>query len=138
MTATSRKNRAGFETTSRLLAQVVNEGLAAATVKTSGNMHQEYLILTRHQESFENPERWVKVGLLPDTHYELRDGQVISLVRPGNMKPLISIGTLFMETEVLEPEVIFEHMRPWLLNVADESLLQEIGRELKNSSDNQG
>jgi hypothetical protein len=43
-----------------------------------------------------------------------------------------------METEVLEPEVIFEHMRPWLLNVADESLLQEIGRELKNSSDNQG
>ncbi|KAJ5872013.1 uncharacterized protein N7529_004366 [Penicillium soppii] len=137
MTATSRKNRAGFETTSRLLAQVVNEGLAAATVKTSGNMHQEYLILTRHQESFENPERWVKVGLLPDTHYELRDGQVISLVRPGNMKPLISIGTFSMETEVLEPEVIFEHMRPWLLNVADESLLQEIGRELKNSSDNQ-
>ncbi|KAJ5972508.1 uncharacterized protein N7479_002426 [Penicillium vulpinum] len=138
MTATSRKNRAGFETTSRLLAQVVNEGLATARVKTSGNMHQEYLILTSHQESFENPERWVKAGLLPDTHYELRDGQVISLVRPGNLKPLISIGTFSMETEVLEPEVIFEHMRPWLLNVADESLLQEIGRELKNSSDNQG
>jgi hypothetical protein len=95
MTATSRKNRAGFETTSRLLAQVVNEGLAAATVKTSGNMHQEYLILTRHQESFENPERWVKVGLLPDTHYELRDGQVISLVRPGNMKPLISRNAFY-------------------------------------------
>ncbi|KAJ5757131.1 uncharacterized protein N7511_007313 [Penicillium nucicola] len=137
MTVNSRKSRGRFETTSRLLAQVVNEGLATATVKTSGHMNQKYLILTSHQESSENPERWVKVGLLPDTHYELRDGRVISLVRPGSFKPVISIGTLSIETEVLEPEEIFEHMRPWLLNVADESLLQEIGRELKNSSDNQ-
>jgi hypothetical protein len=138
MTAPSAKERAYFETTRRLLAEIINEGLASATVTVCQSTGQQALILTDSLASPADPENWVKVCLLPNRNLGLKDGKVISLVRPANLQPPVTIGSSSNKTESFDPEEIFEHICPWLSRDADPALLKEIGRELKNSRDNQG
>jgi hypothetical protein len=138
MTALPAKERAYFETTRRLLAEIVNEGLASATVTVCQSTEQQALILTDNFESPADSESWVKVSLLPNTNLGLKDGKVISLVRPANLQQPVTIASNSAEKESLDPEEIFEHICPWLSRDADAALLKVIGKELKNSRDNQG
>ncbi|KAE8386171.1 IucC family-domain-containing protein [Aspergillus alliaceus] len=136
MTVLSRYDQACFETTRRLLAEIINEGLATARVAITDSTRQ--LVITSNSEHLrKTPERWVKIGLLQGAYIGLKDGKVVSLVRPENLTPPPMVFDDCTERPVLDPEVIFSFMRPWFLDEADDSLLREIGKELKNSSNNQ-
>jgi hypothetical protein len=80
MTVLTAQGRACFETTRRLLAETINEGLASAAVTLCQPTEQRCLVLTSNFENRANPENWAKVCLLPDTYLGLKDGKVISLV----------------------------------------------------------
>jgi hypothetical protein len=131
-----------FETTKRLLTEVVNEGLATATVEALDSSKERFLVLTSNSRDAERPAtNKIRVSLQPDTHVCLRDGQVISLVRPDSLRPPVVLsnddGTDIKTA--LRPEAIFDAMRPWLLDdVAGGPMLEEIGKELANSCNNQG
>lgn len=135
------QNEANLEATRRLLAEVVNEGLATATVESLNSSEERFLVLSGNSRDAERPaSNRIRVGLQPDTHICLRDGKVISLVRPNNLRPPVILsddnGTDVKTT--LNPETIFDAMRPWLMDDgADEPMLEEIGKELANSCNNQ-
>lgn len=142
MTVFPHHNEANLEATKRLLAEVVNEGLVSATVESLDPSEERFLVLSSNSEHAQRPNtNRIRVSLQPDTHICLRDGQVISLVRPNSLKPPVILsddnGTGVKTT--LQPETIFDAMRPWLLDDgADEPMLEEIGKELANSCNNQG
>ncbi|OQE21277.1 hypothetical protein PENSTE_c012G04829 [Penicillium steckii] len=141
MTVFPHQNEANLEATKRLLAEVVNEGLVSATVESLDSSEERFLVLSSNSEHAQRPNtNRIRVNLRPDTHICLRDGQVISLVRPNSLQPPVILsddnGTDVKTT--LQPETIFDAMRPWLLDDgADEPMLEEIGKELANSCNNQ-
>ena len=138
--AQSWSDRASFETTKRLLAEVVNEGLAGATLETSESTKQQRLILQRNQSSSLKSERWVEVNLRPGTYTGIQGGKVVSLVRAESLQPPVTLGdTTLGKRQELDPEIILEFMSSWIVgDDVDEILLRAIGKELKNSSNNQG
>ncbi|KAF7593530.1 hypothetical protein BBP40_011258 [Aspergillus hancockii] len=137
MTVIARHDRACFETTRRLLAEIINEGLATATANTLDSTKQRYLVISSNYERLETPEKYMKVSLQPGAYVGLKDSKVVSLVRPENFEPPVVILEDTTERVVLDPELVLDFMRPWLQDGANELLLTEIGKELKNSSNNQ-
>ncbi|EYE97444.1 uncharacterized protein EURHEDRAFT_513335 [Aspergillus ruber CBS 135680] len=132
----SKHNQALFETTKRLLAEVVNEGLVDATI--GGSKYDQFLYLnSRLHAAGENDRKWVKVSLQPGTVLETRDGKVACVVRPDSLQPPVVIGNGDAEEEELDPGVLFKNLSPWLVEDADEEILNEIALELGNSARNQ-
>lgn len=139
MTFLSYHDRASFETTKRLLAELVNEGLVRATLKFSEGKQQQHLILYNNQTSLSKSQKWVEVNVRRGTYVGMQDDKVVTLVRAENLQPPVTIvdGTAAGKGQ-LDPEAILNFMIPWLVIDASESLLIKVGRELKNSSINQG
>ena len=133
----SKHSQALFETTKRLLAEVINEGLVDATVGGSKTDQCLYLNSRLHAAG-ENVHKWVKVGLQPGTVLETRDGKVACVVRPDSLQPPVVIGNGDGEEEELDPGALFRFLSPWLVEDADEEILNEIALELGNSARNQG
>lgn len=69
----------------------------------------------------------------------MRGDNVVTLVRAESLLPPVRIGNGTTGVrEELDPEILLNFMMPWLVSEASEELLIEVGRELKNSSINQG
>lgn len=132
----SKHSQALFETTKRLLAEVVNEGLVDATI--GGSKNDQCLYLNSRLQATENDRKWVKVGLQPGTVLETRDGKVACVVRPDSLQPPVVVGNGDGEEEDLDPGAFFKFLSPWLVEDADEEILNEIALELGNSARNQG
>jgi hypothetical protein len=138
MSILCRRNRALFETTKRLLSQIVNEGLACATIKRSESPMQRLLCLHNRLSPTAEDGRWVTVSLQPGTRIEVQGDRVVSLVRPDSLQPPVVIGDTTIEREELDPGTIFRFIRCWLADDASETVLEQIAQELRNSADNQG
>ncbi|BCR87918.1 uncharacterized protein ACHE_40483S [Aspergillus chevalieri] len=132
----SKHSQALFETTKRLLAEVVNEGLVDATI--GGSKNNPYLYLHRRSPAMENDRKWLKVGLQPGIMLETRDGKVTAVVRPDSLQQPVVISNGSGEEEELDPGILFQFLSPWLVEDADEDILNEIALELGNSARNQG
>jgi len=132
----SKHSQALFETTKRLLAEIVNEGLVDATI--GGSKNDQYLYLHSHLPAAKNASKRFKVGLRPGTVLETRDGKVAAVVRPDSLQPPVVIGNGDGQEEELNPEILFRFLSPWLIKDADEDTLNEIALELGNSARNQG
>ncbi|EYE96808.1 uncharacterized protein EURHEDRAFT_514051 [Aspergillus ruber CBS 135680] len=121
-----------FETTKRLLAEIVNEGLVDATI--GGSKNDQYLYLHSHLPAAKNASKSFKVGLRPGTVLETRDGKVAAVVRPDSLQPPVVIGNGDGQEEEHNPEILFRFLSPWLIKDADEDTLNEIALELGNSA----
>lgn len=133
---TSKHSQALFETTKRLLAEIINEGLVDATI--GGSKNDQYLYLHSHLPAANDASNGFKVGLRPGTVLETRDGKVAAVVRPDSLQPPVVIGYGNGQEEELNPEILFRFLSPWLIKDADEDTLNEIALELGNSARNQG
>lgn len=131
----SKHSQALFETTKRLLAEVVNEGLVDATI--GGSKNDPYLYLHSRLPATKNDRKWLKVGLQPGTVLETRDGKVAAVVRPDSLQQPVVISNGGGEEEELDPGTLFQFLSPWLVEDADEDILNEIALELGNSARNQ-
>ncbi|KAF4231520.1 hypothetical protein CNMCM8980_005309 [Aspergillus fumigatiaffinis] len=102
MTVISRYDQACFETTRRLLAEIVNEGLATATV-TSIDSARQLVITSNYEHVQKNPERCVKINLLQGAYIGLKDSKLVSLVRPENLTPPLMYHRLCYAQAPLDP-----------------------------------
>lgn len=134
MTIPSRHERALFETTRRVLAEAVNEGLAYAKLEDTTPGGPQMLCL----QSIQRPQgpSLVKVAVKAGTPIEIRGERVLSAVRPDSLQPPVIVADT--GDEELDPGLIFKSLSISLRDVASEGVLDEIGQELRNSADNQG
>ncbi|KAK6810722.1 hypothetical protein RU639_013573 [Aspergillus parasiticus] len=130
MTALTRHDQALFETTRRVLAEVVNEGLVRAKVKVTAPGGPGTLCLLSPQDA-----SWVKVGVTPGTVIEMKEDRVVSVVRPESLQPPVIVGET--GNQELDPGAILGVLSALLKDVADEMVLEAIVQELRNSTTNQ-
>lgn len=131
----SRHDQASFETTKRLLAELVNEGLVDAKLENSTPTSSHHLCL----RSLLGPQdaTCVRVGLVADTVVERQDDRVISVVRPDTLQPPVSLGNAM--NQELDPGTIFKFLSPGFIDSTGEKVIaEEIIEELRNSARNQG
>lgn len=132
----SQRNQALFETTKRLLCEIINEGLADATIEAPEPGGQRQLCLYNRNCS-QSGDR-VTVNLEPDTIIEMKEDRVISVVRPDSLKPSVLMIKGDTRNQELDPEILFRFMSPWFMGEASETVLEEMAQELRNSANNQG
>lgn len=140
----TRQDDALFETTRRLLAEIINEGLVEATVATATDKNRQtiqYLYLHPRQDvSVADDARWVRVSVRRDTPLETKDGRVAVVVRPDCLEMPVTIGSKedSKGDEELDPGVLFRFVSTWLAEDAGPDVLNGIALELQNSARNQG
>ncbi|KAK6829130.1 hypothetical protein RU639_003328 [Aspergillus parasiticus] len=130
MTALTRHDQALFETTRRVLAEVVNEGLVRAKVEVTASEGPGTLCLLGPQDV-----SWVKVGVTPGTVIEMKEDRVVSVIRPESLQPPVIVEET--GNQELDPGTIFAVLSALLKDVADETVLEAIVQELRNSATNQ-
>lgn len=142
MVSRSYQDYSSFETTKRLLAQLVNEELAIARISTvpkSGSTKDESYRLTLHgSQGTEASERWLKVNVRHDTLVNTKADRVIPILRPESLQPPVVLGNEISEKEELNPATIFHFISGWFTQVAETSLLETVADELRETAANQG
>ncbi|KAG8688762.1 hypothetical protein FRC11_004822, partial [Ceratobasidium sp. 423] len=135
---------AALETTSRLLAALVNEGLALATIEDLNDVSS--LVLWSHNELNVNPTR-ILVSLRQESKYELVlpttqiAGEAIKPVISPEFDPADVLGPVMIrhpdgrEQALYRPEEVFDVVGPWICD--KQQVLTKLRGELQNSADNQ-
>ncbi|KAI7781602.1 hypothetical protein LA080_014500 [Diaporthe eres] len=128
---------AQFETSRRLIACLVNEGMIDASVDQSG-----YLNLRQPKESKDSKGPTVRVGLTGDAAREWLESTSKPYLQPSELSVPIMIrrGQDGQAEDVAEtdPTVLFSLMSPWFIteNTSQEAV-DTITRQLKSSAENQ-
>ncbi|KAJ5637418.1 IucC family-domain-containing protein [Penicillium lividum] len=133
MTVLTKRDQALFETTRRVLAEVVNEGLVHAKVEinASGLPH----ILCLYSVLRPQDEILVKVAMKAGSVVQIRNDRVVSVVRPDSLQtPVVIVAT---GDQGLDPGTIFRCLSTSFNDLADESVLDTMVQELRNSANNQ-
>ena len=134
MTILSKHDQAFFETTKRVLAELVNEGLVHATLEVAAPGISQTLCLC----SVLHPQdgALVKVAIKVDTFFETKKDRVVSVVRPDSLQTPVTI--VKTGDEELDPGTLFKILSTSFSNLADEEVLDAMVQELRNSANNQG
>ncbi|KNG82968.1 hypothetical protein ANOM_008953 [Aspergillus nomiae NRRL 13137] len=130
MTVPSWHDQALFETTRRVLAELVNEGLVDAKVEVTVPGGSQVLCLLSTQDDI-----CIRVGIKPGTVIEMKEDHVISVVRPASLQPPVVLGDT--GNQELDPGAIFGLLSASFQDTADRTVLEAIAQELRNSAGNQ-
>ncbi|KAL4899549.1 hypothetical protein BDW74DRAFT_183656 [Aspergillus multicolor] len=133
VTNSSIKDLARFETTKRLLAQLVNEGFAVAT--TTSTPPQQIVLSSAQNREARGKERTIRVHLRADTLIRTEDARVVPILRPECLAPPVLLCNKDAgEGEELEPGAVFRFICPWLLHVTEGTFLNTMAEQLKNTA----
>ncbi|CAG7916597.1 unnamed protein product [Penicillium olsonii] len=133
MTILSRRDQASFETTKRVIAQIVNEGLAFAKLECPTSEEPQILCLQSKLDPQDGS--LVKVTIKTGTIIETRDGIVVSVIKPDSLQPPATIaGTGCGE---FDPGTLFKLLSISFKDIISEKILNEMVDELRNSAANQ-
>ena len=133
--------QAAFETSKRLLAQIVNEGLlTASTLHINGGSAMWLCFKSPDYSSNEIGTRAVMVTICPDTAVGIMQGEkVVSLLRPESLRlPIVLEGASGEMSIEHDPGKLFALLHGWFEGKAVADLRDEIITELQNSAANQG
>lgn len=133
MVVFNKRDQASFETTKRLLAELVNEGLCHAEIEISREGMQRMFLRCRSGSHNDTP---LSVTLKNDTVVEMKDNLVVSVLRPDCLEPPVMVHSL--EIETCDPEILLKHISSWFTSDVSDTLLNDIGRELHHCARNQG
>ncbi|GIC86385.1 siderophore [Aspergillus udagawae] len=128
MTVPTIQDRSRFETTKRLLAQLVNEGFAVSTL-----IHQQLIFHSANGDK----ELWIRAHCRPDTLIHTEGTRVLPPLRPECLQPPVLLGKGDSETEELEPGAIFRFILPWFTHNAEESFLETMADQLRSTAEMQ-
>ncbi|KAF7183071.1 hypothetical protein CNMCM7691_002906 [Aspergillus felis] len=128
MTVPTTQDRSRFETTKRLLAQLVNEGFAVCTL-----IHQQLIFHSANGDK----ELWIRAHRRHDTVINTEGTRVLPPLRPECLQPPVFLGKGDSETQELEPGAIFRFILPWFTHTVEESILETIADQLRNSAEMQ-
>ena len=143
MGAVSKRDKACFETTRRLLSHLINEGLCSVSVEPNLSGGLRWLCLhDKNNVPEAHTSSRVKVHITTATSVAIESGQVISSVRPDQLvAPVLlefNLQSPLSTRKELDPGVIFENVYPWFQKICEPSTKDLIKRELQNSAANQG
>ncbi|PYH31522.1 uncharacterized protein BO87DRAFT_122445 [Aspergillus neoniger CBS 115656] len=128
------RRRALFETTRRVLASAVNEGLASATIVRS--IHPN-LVLCLHDPAG-IVETWIKCGLRNSAYVENNDGRVTGFLRADDLLPPVLTQAVEGEvSEDLDPGAICRIICIWQPENFPSAAVDTLVKEVRNSADNQ-
>lgn len=139
MKVTSIRQQAQFQTTKRLVSQLVNERLATASLDTKSSATARYICITC-LPGYDGPasKRRVKVCVRLQTPIALENGSIVSLIRPQSLEPSIFLCENDQEIFELAPKVVFHFISPWLMNSTNGLGLQRVEAELETAAMFQG
>ncbi|KAF7128317.1 hypothetical protein CNMCM5793_002859 [Aspergillus hiratsukae] len=128
MTAPAIQDQSRFETTKRLLAQLVNEGFAVITL-----FHQQLIFHSANGDK----QLWIRANRRHDTLLQTEGTRVLAPLRPECLQPPVLLGKGDSETEELEPGTIFRFIFSWFTHTADGSFLQTMADQLGSTAEMQ-
>lgn len=141
MENTSKHHQALFETTSRLISHLVNEGLCFATIKSPSSNGNHWLCLNSRNPTVEsNVITRMKVAMPSITSARLDcAGRLVSLIRPSQLTSPVILERERDSWEELDPAVIWDAVYCWLyVQDEDRSIKDLIHNQLENATKNQG
>lgn len=125
-----------FETTKRLLAALINEGLAHATIKGEKEEPHRSIYLRSYDSS--RQDQSIVVQTTPGALIEDRNGEVLPVIQPSMLCPPVIVTGKGTRSTMTDPGDIFTFISPWFEDMASQQILQEISHHLRNSGSNQG
>lgn len=139
MAVISIRHQAQFETTRRLVSQLVNERLAPAALEKASPTERSYLCI-KSPTTYHGPAsgRRLKISIKPGTNITLKDGSVISWIRPQALEPNVMLCDKNEEIFELAPGAVFLFILPWLENKKNTAALQRVQLELELAAMFQG
>ncbi|KAJ5095260.1 hypothetical protein N7532_007551 [Penicillium argentinense] len=132
MFALSINDQARFETTKRLLGQLVNERLVSATSVTEPSTGTRYLCICNPKTSDGSAcQRRVKVEIHAEARVKSKDGFVVSWIRPQILEPRVLLCDKDEEISELDPKRVFRFISPWLADDSNGEATQRVEAELE-------
>ncbi|KAL4893558.1 ferric iron reductase FhuF-like transporter-domain-containing protein [Aspergillus ambiguus] len=135
MTRDSLADDAKFETTRRLLAELINEGLVEA-IDHSPHCHQRQLYLQNRTKDFQG-QMWATVNLRPEAIVVIKNTKVQPIIRPADLTRPVIIKINQNEAEELDPGVLVSFLIPSVPAHIGIEVIDDIALELRNSAANQ-
>ena len=133
-------SKSGFETTSRLLAAIANEGLAVATVAQLATGSRLGLCFSSNDTPRQSTSQSIWVGLVANLPYDEPRMCLLQLLHPDDLRPPIYYwdddSAAPKEGIELDPSTVFATVCQWL--GSDKEVQQQIIEELNSSVVNQG
>ncbi|GLA18271.1 siderophore [Aspergillus niger] len=133
------RRRALFETTKRVLASAINDGIACATLE-SCNCPSPLLCLRSPGGTMASDEdAWIKCGMRADAYVETDGGRVVGFVRADDLLGPVLTQNLNGEiSEELDPGVICGVICRWRSRQDESDAVEILVKEVRNSANNQG
>jgi hypothetical protein len=139
MDALSIRQQAQFETTKRLVSQLVNERLVAASLDAKSSTAARYICITCPR-GYDGPalNRRLKVYTQLKMPIVSEGGSIVSLVRPLSLEPRVFLCEDEQEIFELDQKAIFQFISPWLINSTNKVGLQRVEAGLETAAMFQG
>ncbi|PYH68019.1 uncharacterized protein BO88DRAFT_368042 [Aspergillus vadensis CBS 113365] len=128
------RRQALFETTKRVLASAVNEGLASGTIERS--IRSNLVLCLRDPAGI--GESWIKCGLRNSAYVENNDRKIIGFLRADDLlPPVLTQAVEGKVSEELDPGVICRIICLWQPEHFPSAAVETLMEEVRNSADNQ-
>lgn len=129
------RRRAHFETTKRVLAAAVNEGMAIGTIETSASP----VLLLRAPYPETDDGRWIKCGVHADAYAEKDGDRVVGFLQAEDLlTPVLTGSTPGEGSEELDPVVLCRIICDWQPESVEKGGLESLMMEVQSATDNQG
>lgn len=135
------REKASFETTKRLLAQLVNEGLLHADICIPKAAEGYLLRLTSNRSAqISTGIVAVTVQCQSNAYLHVEQNRILPILRPEYLEPPVLVelsnGNAIRETD---PAEIFRYLSTWLSSKSlGAAAVEQIADELSNTVSNQG
>ena len=127
-----------FETTKRLLAALINEGLISARISGSKQEPHRIIHLSQNDAISDDTSFPIAVQVTPGALIEDRNGEVLPVIQPNMLYPPVVVIREGMEEKMVDPGQVFDVISPWFKGTASQSAIDDISRRLRSSGSNQG
>ncbi|GKZ19150.1 siderophore [Aspergillus brasiliensis] len=133
------RRQALFETTKRVLASAINDGLASTTIETS---HPSSLLLRLRSPdgalAGDEKDTWIECGMRADAYVEKDGGRVLGFVRADDLlAPVLIQNSKGQVSEELDPGVICRIICRWRSRQDENDAVEMLVKEVQNSANNQ-
>ncbi|PYH34612.1 uncharacterized protein BO87DRAFT_435878 [Aspergillus neoniger CBS 115656] len=125
------RRRALFETTKRVLASAINDGIACATLESCNSTSLLLCLRSPGGAMASDEDAWIMCGMRADAYTETDGGRVLGFVRADDLLgPVLSRNLNGEISEELDPGVICRVICRWRSRQDEEHAVETLVKEL--------
>lgn len=133
------RRRALFETTKRVLASAINDGIACATLESCNSPSLLLCLRSPGGAMASDEDAGIKCGMRADAYVETDGGRVVGFLRADDLLGPVLTQNLNGEiSEELDPGVICGVICRWRSRQDESDAVEILVKEVRNSANNQG